>query len=237
MTDSFVPVDQLDWERGVPDAITSDPIWKLHAYRPAFFLLDLARSDIRVGMKCGFDRDIAAQLLESATSVSANLSEGYSRATRADRLRLLGYALGSLRESVSWYRKATDFLPPGTSDDRLRVIARIRPLLGLMRSTRARAHPGTRWNNESAQRSSPHAALVPRPSSPHPAPVPPSSRARPIDPSKSSSQLLSPSASSSSRTPSSGSPIPSPRPPARTTRAPRCTAARFPSPSRRVRVP
>lgn len=140
MNESFVPADQLEWERGIPDAITSDPIWKLHAYRAAFFLLDLARADVRIGMKRGLDRDVAAQLLKSATSVSANLSEGYSRATRADRLRFLGYALGSLREAISWYRAATDFLPPGTSDHRLTVIARIRPLLlGLIKSTRARS--------------------------------------------------------------------------------------------------
>jgi four helix bundle protein len=140
MNDSFVPVDQLEWERGVPGAITSDPIWKLHAYRTAFFLLDLARADVRIGVKRGLDRDIAAQLLESATSVSANLSEGYSRGTRADRLRFLGYALGSLREAISWYRAATDFLPSGTADHRLNVIARIRPLLlGLIKSTRARS--------------------------------------------------------------------------------------------------
>jgi four helix bundle protein len=142
VNETFTPIDQAQWERGCPDAITSDPIWKLRAYREAFFLLDLARADIRIGVKRGLDRRIAAQLLESVASISANISEGYSRATRADRLRFLGYALGSLRESVSWYRAATDFLPPGTSDDRLRVIAQIRPLLlGLMKSTRARTHP------------------------------------------------------------------------------------------------
>ena len=68
---NVIPVDQLEWERGMPDAITSDPIWKLHAYRTALFLLDLARSDIRVGMKRGLDRDIAVQLLKSSTSTRA----------------------------------------------------------------------------------------------------------------------------------------------------------------------
>jgi four helix bundle protein len=142
VTESFAPIDQVEWERGCPDAITSDLIWKLHAYRAAFFLLDLARADIRIGAKRGLDRDIAAPLLDSAASISANISEGYSRGTRADRLRFLGYALGSLRESISWYRAAADFLPPGASDQRLCVIARIRPLLlGLIKSTRARSQP------------------------------------------------------------------------------------------------
>jgi four helix bundle protein len=137
-----IPTDQLAWERTIPEAITSDTIWKLHAYRIALYLIDLARFDVRIGMKRGLDREIASQLLRSAASISANIGEGYSRSTRADRLRFLGYALGSLRECVSWYRAATDHLEGIPGEDRLVVLARIRPLLlGLIRSTRARSGP------------------------------------------------------------------------------------------------
>jgi four helix bundle protein len=140
MDEPFVPTDQLTWERGFPEAITSDSIWNLQAYRTALFLLDHARGDIRPGLKRGLYHEIAAQLLESVASISANISEGYSRPTRADRLRIFGYALGSLREAVSWYRAATDFLSPGVADHRLDLIAQIRRLLlGLIRSTRARS--------------------------------------------------------------------------------------------------
>jgi four helix bundle protein len=140
MNDVFITADQADWERSYPEAITSDPIWKLHAYRTALFLLDLARADIRAGVKRGLYHDIADQLLDSVASISANIGEGYSRATRGDRLRLFGYGLGSLREAVSWYRAAADFLDAGVSNHRFQVIAGLRPLvLGLITSTRRRA--------------------------------------------------------------------------------------------------
>jgi four helix bundle protein len=142
MTQASAPLDQLEWERSYPDSITSDAIWKLHVYRTALYLLDLARGDVRQGLTRGLDRELAAQLLRAVASISANIAEGYSRSTRGDRLRFFGYALGSLRECPSWYRASSDFLPPGAGDDRLRVVARIRPLLlGIIRSTRARSHP------------------------------------------------------------------------------------------------
>jgi four helix bundle protein len=138
----FAPEDQLEWELACPDAITSDTIWKLHVYRTALYLLYLSRMDVRLGMKRRLNPELTGQLLGSVASISANIGEGYSRSTRGDRLRFFGYALGSLRESVSWYFAVSDFLPPNTCDDRLRVIARIRPLLlGLIRSTRARSQP------------------------------------------------------------------------------------------------
>jgi four helix bundle protein len=142
MTQTSAPADQLEWERSYRDAITSDAICKLFAYRTALYLLDLARGDVRLGLRRGLDRELAGQLLRAVASISANIAEGYSRSTRGDRLRFFGYALGSLRECPSWYRASSDFLPPGAADDRFRVLARIRPLLlGIIRSTRARSHP------------------------------------------------------------------------------------------------
>jgi four helix bundle protein len=142
MIQTSTPADQLEWERGYPDAITSDALWKLHAYRLALYLLDLTRGDVRLGLRRGLDRELAGQLLRAVASISANIAEGYSRSTRGDRLRFYGYALGSLRECPTWYRASSDFLAPGAADDRLRVLARIRPLLlGIIRSARARSHP------------------------------------------------------------------------------------------------
>jgi four helix bundle protein len=130
-----------NWERSVPKAITSDTIWKLHVYRAALYLLDLARHDVRLAAKRGLDREIAAQLLRSAASNSANIAERYSRSTRGDRLRFFGYSLGSVRECLVWYRAASDWLPLNTCDHRLNIIAQTRPLLlGLIRSTRTRSH-------------------------------------------------------------------------------------------------
>ena len=140
MTPNPISLDQLEWERTCPEAITSDTIWTLDAYRSSLYLLDLARADIRDAVKRGLSPEIASQLLRSVTSVSANLAEGYSRSTRGDRLRFYGYALGSLRECMSWYRAASDFLAADSTAHRLNVVSRIRRLLlGLIRSTRARS--------------------------------------------------------------------------------------------------
>ena len=70
---------------------------------------------------------------------SANIGEGYSRSSRADRLRFLDYALGSARECLTWYEALRGTLPDRELDERGRLLARIRALLlGLIRSLRSR---------------------------------------------------------------------------------------------------
>jgi four helix bundle protein len=139
MSLTSVVAEQGEWERACPDAITSDMIWKLDAYRASLFLADLARRDMKLAAQRALDLRLTGQLLHSAGSVSANLAEGYSRSTRADRLLFMSYALGSDRECVTWYRMAADILAPEVLSDRLILLARIRSLLlGLIRSTRKR---------------------------------------------------------------------------------------------------
>jgi len=79
------------------------------------------------------DPSIASQLVRTAASVSANIGEGYSRPTRADRLRFLSYGLGSTREFVSWYEASLGAIDRHTLDLRLTLRERNRaPLLGLI---------------------------------------------------------------------------------------------------------
>jgi four helix bundle protein len=115
----------------------------MDAYRAAVFLIHLARTDACELRARGMSRSLTDQLLEAAASVSGNLSEGYSRSTRADRLRFLSYALGSGRECQSWYFAEADDLASETVENRLQLLARIRSLvLGLTRSARKRMPPG-----------------------------------------------------------------------------------------------
>ena len=79
---------QCEWETTCSTAFTSDVLWKLDAYRAALFLIHSARTDARDLRARGMSRRLTDQLLEAAGSVSGNLSEGYSRPTRADRLRV-----------------------------------------------------------------------------------------------------------------------------------------------------
>ena len=140
--------EQRAWESTCSPAITSDVIWKLDAYRAALFLLHVARGDCQALRAARPDDRIASQLLTAAASVSANLSEGYSRATRADRLRFLGYALGSARECLSWYEAARGVLPDEGVDARLALVTRLRSLLlGLIRSLRGDARGAHRFEH------------------------------------------------------------------------------------------
>jgi four helix bundle protein len=129
--------EQQAWEQSCSPAITSDVLWKLDAYRAALFLLHVARGDCAGLRGTQTDGWLASQILRAAGSVSANLGEGYSRSTRADRLRFLGYALGSARECLSWFEAARGVLPDSVIDDRLVLATRLRSLLlGLIRSLR-----------------------------------------------------------------------------------------------------
>lgn len=88
------------WVEGVSDAIKREPVWKFYAYRKALYLYDLAWSDCD---ELGSDyrgRRVAAQLIESVGSISANVEEGHGRGPRGrERDQFLRYAMGSSRES------------------------------------------------------------------------------------------------------------------------------------------
>jgi four helix bundle protein len=129
--------EQRAWELTCSPAITSDVLWKLDAYRAALFLLHVSRDDCKALRAARPDEKIAPQLLSAAASISAHLGEGYSRATRADRLRFLGYALGSTRECVPWFEAARGVLLDPVIEGRLVLVMRLRSLLlGLIRSLR-----------------------------------------------------------------------------------------------------
>jgi len=40
-----------EWERVVPEAIRTDPVWQFYAYRKALFLYDLAWEDSELLMR------------------------------------------------------------------------------------------------------------------------------------------------------------------------------------------
>ena len=118
-----------EWEEGIPDAIRTDSLWRMRAYRLALFLGDLGRHDVT---KLTQDRRTLAlsdQLYRALGSISANLAEGYSRGTRKDRARFYEYALGSARESRDWYWKARHILGHTVVDHHLQLLTEIIRLL------------------------------------------------------------------------------------------------------------
>ena len=76
--------------------------------------------------------EVAAQLVRAIGSVGAQIAEGYSRRSRADRIRFYEYALGSTEEAITWYETARPVLDASVLEARLAGLVSIRRLLLVM---------------------------------------------------------------------------------------------------------
>jgi len=121
-----------DWLETVPSEITNDPIWKLEVYRLALFIGDIGWEDIQKLSKVKLMFSIADQLHRSLGSISANLTEGYSRSKGLDRARFIEISLGSARESRDWYYKSGYVLSPEVVKHRMELLTRIISMLTAM---------------------------------------------------------------------------------------------------------
>jgi len=110
-----------------PDA--NDPLWRMRAARLAHELADESWDDAEKLKRNELTRKIASQLYSAVSSIAANISEGYSRSSGRDRANIFEYALGSTRESMTWYRRAIKILGQDVVDARLRKLEEIRRLL------------------------------------------------------------------------------------------------------------
>ncbi len=110
-------------------------------YQTALFVGDLAWYDSR---KLTTDRSLislADQLYRAAGSISANISEGYSRASGKDQARFYEYALGSAREARDWYFKSRHVLGIEVSNHHLELLTQIiRQLLTLIPKHRGKKY-------------------------------------------------------------------------------------------------
>ena len=106
-----------------------DPLRRMAAYRLALGLVGDAWTDaekVRAHPTTSF---IASQLYRAASSIGANIAEGYSRSSGKDRVRLFEYALGSTRECRFWYHAARFVLDPRDYEQRSVVLTRICKIL------------------------------------------------------------------------------------------------------------
>jgi four helix bundle protein len=137
MTDSEIDHVVDEWAKGVSEAERGDPVWTLLAYRTARYALQLATDDVYRLPR--WRSETGDQLIRAVGSVSANLGEGYGRPTAADQSRFYSYALGSVRESLTWYATMSKELGAVESLARTEVLSRVRRLtFGLLRSSRER---------------------------------------------------------------------------------------------------
>jgi four helix bundle protein len=120
------------WEQKLPKLIKQDAVWRVKAYQLALFLGDVGWYDVS---RLNQDRrtwGIADQLYRAVGSISANITEGYSRMSRKEKARFYEYALGSARESRDWYFKGRYVLGQEVFQHRLDHLTRIIQLLIVM---------------------------------------------------------------------------------------------------------
>lgn len=119
-----------EWLVRVPESLKKDPIWKFEAYPKALLLFDLVWEDSEKLIRDTRGREIAKQIVRSAGSVSANIDEGFGRGIdRGEYVQFLRYALGSARETRSWYYKSRHLLTEEVVQHRMDLCSEIIALL------------------------------------------------------------------------------------------------------------
>ena len=122
-------MNYAEWLSTVPSEVTNDPIWKLEVYRLALFADDVGWNDVLALSKNNLMWGVADQLHRSLGSISANLTEGYSRSKGLDRARFIEISPGSARESRDWYYKSRHVLPAEVVKHRMGLVTRIISML------------------------------------------------------------------------------------------------------------
>jgi four helix bundle protein len=131
-------MNYAEWLKNVPSEITNDPIWKLEVYRLALFSGDIGWQDVLILSKNSLTSSMADQLFRALGSISANLTEGYSRSKGLDRARFFEYSLGSARESRDWYYKSRHVLSAEIIEHRLglhtKIVGMLVPMISHQRT-------------------------------------------------------------------------------------------------------
>jgi four helix bundle protein len=124
-----MPTQQPDGPKLGGPAQLHGAIGSVQAYQIARKLADLAWGDTDAMLRDPRLRDVAPQLYRAIGSIAANITEGYARRSRPDRIRYYEYALGSVEECIVWYETARHVLGSGTLADRLNDLVSIRRLM------------------------------------------------------------------------------------------------------------
>jgi four helix bundle protein len=127
------------WLETMPIEITGDPLWNMEVYRQALFVGEIAWTDV---CKLAQDRrmlEVSGELYRSVGSISANIAEGYSKASKKDEARCFESALGSARAARDWYYKARHVLGEDVFLHRARLLVHIiQPLFKLVPEFRSK---------------------------------------------------------------------------------------------------
>lgn len=126
-------MNYTSWLASIPPEISQDPLWKMEVYRLALFMGEVAWFDVCKLAKDKRTIEISDQLHRSVGSISTNIAEGYSKASKKDEARYFEYSLGSAREARDWYYKSRHILGDEVFLHRARLLVQIiKPLLKLV---------------------------------------------------------------------------------------------------------
>jgi len=122
--------DEAELIRNEADQLDAgDPLRRMAAYRLALELVEGAWTDAEKVREHQTTSFIASQLYRAASSIGANIAEGYSRSSSKDRVRLFEYALGSARECRFWYHASRFVLDAQDYEKRSFLLTRICKIL------------------------------------------------------------------------------------------------------------
>ncbi len=106
-----------------------DPLARTRVFELASKLMPDSFEDAKLLRAEPITELIAGQLYAAVCSIEANVGEGYSRSSGKDRARIFEYALGSVRESMSWYKSALPILGEEKTKNRRDRLEEMRRLL------------------------------------------------------------------------------------------------------------
>lgn len=112
-----------------PEGTQGDPLQRMRVYRLACELIAESWDDAEKLTHHRSMERVSAQLYTAVGSIAANLGEGYAHSSGKDRARIFEYALGSVRESIVWFRSAEPVLGTAVVDQRVGKLDEIRRML------------------------------------------------------------------------------------------------------------
>ena len=106
-----------------------DPLARTRVYQLARELVPDCWKDAKALRAEPLTENISGQLYHSVCSIAANIGEAYSRSSGRERAHKFEYALGSVRESMEWYRSVEPVIGQSTVNQRLEVLEEMRRML------------------------------------------------------------------------------------------------------------
>ena len=121
----------LRMAHNIPVALedSHDPLKRMRAFELAEALVEDAFADATKLKVDPVTREIAPQLYSAVCGIAANIAEAYSRTSGKDRATRFEYALGEVRESMSWYQGGRPVLGDEITTDRRTRLEEIRRML------------------------------------------------------------------------------------------------------------